>query len=114
MCYDQEDKVLTIKQTEEFINLLQIAPLKYQAFFTHIIYIGMRHGEMLGLEWKNIGFETRVIHIQRTSNYTKARRIYTDTTKTKRSQRTLKISHYIMDLLKKISRATKRGSVNDR
>ena len=40
--------------------------------------------------------------IKRTSNYTSERGIYTDTTKTKRSKRVLKISPYIMGILKEL------------
>ena len=55
---------------------------------------------MLGLEWKDIDFEHDIISIKRTSNYTAERGIYTDTTKTKRSQRTLKIAQPIMNMIK--------------
>ena len=57
---------------------------------------------MLGLEWKDIDFEHNIICVKRTSNYTSQRGIYTDTTKRKRSQRTLKIAQPIMDLLKEL------------
>ena len=95
----KECQILTIEQTEEFFKLLQNAPLKYRAFFTLDIYSGMRRGEMLGLEWKDIDFQTGVIHIQRTSNYTKARGIYTDTTKTESSVRFIKVPMEIIDIL---------------
>lgn len=77
-------------------------PTKYRAFFFLIAYSGFRRSEMLGLEWKDVDFEHNVITIKRTSNYTAGRGTYTDTTKTKRSQRVLKISPYIMDILKEL------------
>lgn len=40
--------------------------------------------------------EHNVISVRRTSNYTAERGTYTDTTKTKRSQRALKISPYLI------------------
>jgi integrase len=55
---------------------------------------------MLGLEWKDVDFENNIIKIRRTSNYTAQQGIYTDTTKTKKSQRTLKFPQEIMDMLK--------------
>lgn len=55
---------------------------------------------MLGLEWHDIDFETGVIHIQRTSNYTKARGIYTDTPKTESSVRFIKVPMDIIGILK--------------
>lgn len=76
------------------------APLKYRAFFMLDIYSGMRRGEMLGLEWKDIDFQTGVIHIQRTSSYTKARGIYTDTTKTESSVRFVKVPSEVVDILR--------------
>ena len=54
---------------------------------------------MLDLEWHDINFETGIIHIKRTSNYTKAKGIYTDDTKTKGSNRYIKVPKDILDLL---------------
>ena len=91
--YSQEEMALLLTKMED-------EPLKYKVFFYLMAYSGFRRGEMLGLEWKDIDFENSIISVHRTSNQTKARGIYTDTTKTKRSQRTLKISPYIMEMLK--------------
>ena len=55
---------------------------------------------MLGLEWKDVDFENNIISVRRTSNYTAKQGVYTDTTKTRRSQRTLKFPQEIMDMLK--------------
>lgn len=51
------------------------------------------------MEWKDIDFENCVISVRRTSNYTSDKGVYTDTTKTKKSQRTLKFPQEVMDLL---------------
>ena len=96
----KERKILTMEETEKFFALLQTAPLKYRAFFTLDIYSGLRRGEMLGLEWKDIDFETGVIHVQRTSNYTKEKGIYTDTTKTESSVRYVKVPMEIIEILR--------------
>ena len=98
-----EVKEKSIYSQEEMAHLLTAIhgePLKYKAFFFLIAYSGFRRSEMLGLEWKDVDFENNIITIKRTSNYTAERGIYTDTTKTKRSQRVLKISPYIMEILK--------------
>ena len=96
----REKQVYTLEETEQFFMLLEIAPLKYRLLFTLSIYSGFRNGEMLGLEWKDIDYKNNVISIHRTSNYTGEKGIYTDTTKTKRSMRSLKFSQFIMDMLK--------------
>lgn len=93
--YSQEEMALLLAKMEN-------EPIKYKAFFYLMAYTGFRRGEMLGLEWKDIDFENNTISVKRTSNVTTKRGIYTDTTKTKRSQRTLKISSYIMQLLKQL------------
>ena len=55
---------------------------------------------MLGLEWKDVDFKNNIISVRRTSNYTAKKGVYTDTTKTRKSQRTLKFPQEIMDMLK--------------
>jgi integrase len=96
----KEKQIYTQKEIEKLFMRLQGEPLKYRAFFTLITYSGFRRSEMLGLEWKDIDFESGVISVRRTSNYTKAQGIYTDTTKTKRSRRSLKFPPYVMEILR--------------
>ena len=72
------------------------APLNYRLFFNLLAYSGMRRGEALGLEYKDINFETSVLTICRTSNYHQGYGVYTDTPKTKSSYRSLYIQHSII------------------
>ena len=95
-----EKKIYTPEQVQRFLSLLNDEPLKYRTFFNLMIYSGFRRGEMLGLEWKDIDWEHNVISVRRTSNYTASKGIYTDTTKTKKSQRSLKFPQCVMDLLR--------------
>ena len=96
----KEKQIYTPEEVEKFLALLNDEPLKYRTFFYLMIYSGFRRGEMLGLEWKDVDFENNVISVRRTSNYTAKKGVYTDTTKTKKSQRTLKFPQFIMDMLK--------------
>lgn len=95
-----EKKIYTPEQVQKFLTLLNDEPLKYRTFFNLMIYSGFRRGEMLGLEWKDVDFENNIISVRRTSNYTAKKGVYTDTTKTCKSQRTLKFPQEIMDMLK--------------
>ncbi|MGN0618385.1 MAG: site-specific integrase, partial [Ruminiclostridium sp.] len=95
-------QIYSQEELELLLNKLIDEPTKYRAFFYLISYTGLRRSEMLGLEWKDIDFEHNVISVRRTSNYTAERGTYTDTTKTKRSQRALKISPFIMNILKQL------------
>ena len=96
----KEKQIYTIEEIEQLFGLLEEAPLKYRAFFTLAIYSGFRRGELLGLEWKDIDWDGGVINVRRTSNYTADKGTYTDTTKTKKSQRSLKFPPVVMELLK--------------
>lgn len=96
----KEKDIYTLEEVAQLFQLLETAPLKYRTFFTLAIYSGFRRGEMLGLEWKDIDWEHNVISVRRTSNYTASKGIYTDTTKTKKSQRSLKFPQCVMDLLR--------------
>ena len=95
----KEKDIYTLEEVAHLFQFLETAPLKYRTFFTLAIYSGFRRGETLGLEWKDIDWEHNVISVRRTSNYTASKGIYTDTTKTKKSQRSLKFPQSVMDLL---------------
>ena len=97
----EEMDCYTIEEAQQFLDLLEQEPLFYQAFFTLAIYAGLRRSELCGLEWKDIDFESNVISIQRTSHYIKENGIYTDTTKTKKSKRSLKMSDAVMTILQR-------------
>lgn len=98
----KEKQIYSQEEMAMLLTKISGEPVKYKAFFYLIAYSGFRRSEMLGLEWKDVDFEHNIITIKRTSNYTAERGIYTDTTKTKRSQRVLKISPYIMEILKEL------------
>lgn len=84
--------------------------------FTLLIYCGMRRGELLGLEWKDINFDTNVLSINRTSQYTNEKGIYTDDVKTASSRRSMKLSDEVTELLKeyKVWQDEKRLAIGDK
>lgn len=96
----KKKQIYTLEEIEQLFGLLEEAPLKYRTFFTLAIYSSFRRGELFGLEWKDIDWEGGIINVRRTSNYTAAKGTYTDTTKTKKSQRLLKFPSVVMDLPK--------------
>ena len=98
----KEKPIYSQEEMAKLLTAIKGEPTKYKAFFFLIAYSGFRRSEMLGLEWKDVDFENNIISVKRTSNYTSGRGIYTDTTKTKRSKRVLKISSYIMNILKEL------------
>lgn len=87
-----------VRQIMKLIN--EQAPLKYRCFFFLALTSGMRRSELMGLEWRDIDFNTGIIHITRVSNYTSATGRYTDTTKTKGSKRCVIVPQNTVDILK--------------
>lgn len=113
----KEKQIYTLEEIAQIFELLDEAdvPTKYRVFIKLAVYSGFRRGELLGLEWKDVNWESNLISVRRTSNYTAERGTYTDTTKTKMSQRTLKFPDYVMDLLRELkaeqeSEAVKLGN----
>lgn len=92
----------TLEEAQQFLSLLSEAPIKYQAFFTLAIYGGFRKGEILGLEWKDIDFNTGLISIHRTALYSASKGHFTDTPKTKSSIRSLKLPMEVIAILKRL------------
>ena len=97
-----EREVYTLEEAQRFLESLEQAPIKYKAFFILAIYGGLRRGEILGLEWKGLDFTDHIIHIRRTSLYLSDRGVYTDTTKTAQSNRTLKLPIAVFDVLRQL------------
>jgi len=72
----------------------------FAVFFTLAAYTGCRKGELLGLEWKDIDFTNDTITIARAYYYDQYKREhFTDTPKTKRSRRSLKLPAHVMKTL---------------
>ena len=105
----------TLEEAQHFLELLEAEPLQWRTFFTLAIFSGFRRSELLGLEWKDIDFKSGVVNIRRTSQYIKERGIYTDATKTKGSQRSLKLPASVIDLLRqhKIEQSKERLKLGD-
>ncbi len=100
--YDEskEDNQYSLEDARQLLRLINAeAPLKYKCFFYLAFSSGMRRSEMIGLEWRDIDFETGVIYIRRVGNYTSATGKYTDTTKTKSSRRCVIVPQYMIEML---------------
>lgn len=111
-----EKRIYTLEQAQLFLDRMQEEPLSFQAFCALAIYGGFRRSELLGLEWKDMDFDSCIVTVCRTSQYTKERGIYTDTTKTKGSQRSLKLPESVFAILRRYrtEQADRRLKLGDR
>ena len=96
--YTLDEEVALIKKLNE-----KGAPTHYKVFFMLLIHLGMRKGEALAIEWKDIDFSAKSVFIRRNSQYRNSSTgVYTTLPKTKGSIRCLKLPDEIIDLLPKL------------
>lgn len=102
---ENKPKEVEIYDPEELRQLVKMlddkVPMKYKVFLNLLIIMGGRKGEVLGLEWKDIDFRTRLITIRRASYYTPEKGIYASDPKTEKSKRVKQYSQELFDLLAK-------------
>ncbi|WP_304154897.1 tyrosine-type recombinase/integrase [Megamonas hypermegale] len=72
----------------------------FVTFFMLLIYTGMRAGEALALEWKNVDLKNKVIHVKSTIYYKPDNQFYVYLPKTKSSIRDIVISDTLLNELK--------------
>ena len=99
----KERKMYSLEEVQKMLELFENeseANYKYTIFFTLAAFTGLRRGELLGLEWKDIDWENDLIRVIRTSEYTKEKGIYTDTPKTESSKRFIKLPTELIQKLK--------------
>ena len=94
------------KQTQflvENLNKLDEEFIKYKTAIMLTIFTGVRLGELMGLEWKDIDFEHQIISVNRSSQYLTDKGVFTKTPKTESSIRDIGIPDFIVSLLKEYS-----------
>lgn len=96
----KEADFLDDEQVKQVLELLDNEPIKWKTALYLLIFSGIRRGELLGLEWTDIDFENQVIHIRNTSQYVQGMGIITKCPKNDTSQRTIKLSSDIFELLR--------------
>ncbi len=97
--HSKETECLDEKEVSKVFKLIENEPIQYKTMITLLIMFGLRRGELCGLEWKDVDFENKRLHIRRTSQYVN-KQIITKSTKTEKSNRVLTIDSYTLNLLK--------------
>lgn len=75
-------------------------PYNFAVIVLLLMYTGLRRGEALGLEWHDVDFEKRCLHIRRSLLYVPDRGVFVDDTKTESSKRVIKVPTVAIDLLR--------------
>lgn len=96
--YTLDEEVALLKKLDE-----REVPTHYKVFFMLLIHLGMRKGEALAIEWKDIDLDAKSVFIRRNSQYRNSRTgVFTTLPKTKGSIRCLKLPDEIIGLLPKL------------
>lgn len=98
---DTEVHAYTIEELQYIMECLEKEPLKWRAFIHLLIDTGARRGEIAGLKWEDVDFETNHITIRGNLQYTPQRGVYLDTPKTKKF-RELDVADGVMLLLREL------------
>ena len=99
----KEREIYSLEEVQKMLELFEDeseANFKYTIFFTLAAFTGLRRGELLGLEWKDIDWDNQLLNVVRTSEYTKEKGIYTDTPKSKSSVRIIKLPVEVIEKLR--------------
>ncbi len=74
--------------------------IKYKVLINLAVSTGMRQGELLGLEWKQVDFEDLTIHVCQSSQYIAGKGVFTKSPKNETSVRIITVPGSIITLLK--------------
>lgn len=91
-------------QTIALIKALEGKELKFRVIILLTTFTGLRRGEVLGLEWKDINFKDSSLAIRQASQYVSSIGIYTKDPKIETSNRVISIPESITKLLKEYKR----------
>jgi len=72
---------------------------QYHTIFYVDVRTGLRRGELLGLQWKDIDFEEGKLSVRRSLAYIKEKGVFTKSPKNKKSRRTINISSEVINIL---------------
>ena len=91
--YDNEE-ITTI------LNAISHEQPRSKAFISVLFFTGLRKGEILGLEWKNLNESEGTITVEKTYNYNSTNGLFFDTPKTEKSKRTVCLPKEVVSILK--------------
>lgn len=97
-----EKAIYSEKEIQALLDAIEKYPpeTKYKLFIYIAITTGMRKGEILGLEWKNIDLETGIINIVQSAKYNKTEGMHIGQPKTQRSVRKVKVPQKVVELMR--------------
>ena len=88
----------TVEQAREFLNLVKAH--RFYPIYVLAMATGMREGELLGLFFEDVNFETGTIHVQRAIQNISGMGTFLSEPKTEKSKRAIPLPEYALQVLK--------------
>lgn len=91
---------LTNAEAKLFIAEIEKLPLRQYSIYMLILTTGIRRGECFGLQWRDIDFENRLLHIERNATYNSKYGVSVGEPKTETGIRTIPLTDKMLKVLK--------------
>ena len=100
----KEARYLDEYEAADLLKALDGEPFKYVVMVQLLLYTGLRRAELLGLEWRDIDYLKRCVHIRRNSLYVADKGTFEGSTKNESSNRVINLPDNAVQLLKEYKR----------
>lgn len=94
-----EVRPFSVSETKAFLRA--VADDRFEARWMLAVSVGMRQGEVLGLSWRDVDLDQRVVHVRQALQFAPGEGLCLVPPKTARSRRVIPISGVIVDALKR-------------
>ena len=95
----KEIDALSQEQAADFFKEIHECPLDFRCLLTLLVTTGLRRGECMGLQWRDIDEQSLLLRVQRNVIYTTKTGIVVNTPKTAKSRRPIPIMESTLRLL---------------
>lgn len=96
--YDEEQAAALLEAVEK--DAVEKESVKHQLLVNLAIFSGLRRGELMGLEWKDINFDMGTLEVNRVGQYIPKQGTFTKTPKNETSKRVMTLPPFLINLLK--------------
>ncbi|MBA9084358.1 integrase [Fontibacillus solani] len=103
-------------EVEQLLHALQKEPIHWRVMITLALTTGLRRGELLGLEWHHIDWETGVLSVTQSVSISQAGIAHVKEPKTKSSKRKVALPQSMLEELKEyyLFKLDERDKIGDR
>lgn len=100
----KEMSFYTDEQCAALLNALEDAPLKYRVGVMLGLLGQLRKGEIAGLDWDDVDFERRLLHVRRSASYVQGRGVVVKEPKTASGRRTIALPADLLEAMRTLRR----------